>query len=340
MHVRATFSAVLLLLVSALVSPTAAAPRVHLELVTVEGAPINASQKWLAALKDVPFSSVRIRASRTGDRPEVKQQGSGETATYDVVGILSSRNTLLLQGQEFAMSDTAGINRWLTALIEGGGERGGKTAFGLSAEELVAIHAGLSLPVIFETKGLRSFDVLKKIAAGVGMPFTADAAAQQSLAADAPVLEELQGVSSGTAMAAILRPLGLVLVPAKQGKEIKLQIVDVRQARESWPVGWPPEKSPREAMPELFTFLNVEIKDTALQAALEAIRGRLKAAILLDHNALARHRIDLQTKVSLPSGRTYYKRIIDTLLNQAQLTSEVRVDEAGKAFLWIFTLKR
>jgi hypothetical protein len=162
------------------------------------------------------------------------------------------------------------------------------------------------------------------------------------MAGDTLVADQLQGLSAGTVIVAVLRPLGLVLVPRKEADgTIKLWITDVRNARESWPVGWPPETKPIETAPKLFNNLNVEIDDTPLSQALEAIGGRIEMPILYDHNSLARHRIDpAEAKVSLPAERTYYQRIINRMLNQVQLTSELRVDEAGTPFLWISTLRR
>jgi len=39
--------------------------------------------------------------------------------------------------------------------------------------------------------------------------------------------------------------------------------------------------------------------------------------------------------VKLARTKTSYKRVIDRILSQARLASEVRVDEAGVPFLWI-----
>lgn len=319
-----------------------AAPRVTLDLVTEPGFPINGAQRWLNMLKDLDFDDIKIRSSRPGDRSVVKQRGSGDGASYQVTGVLTARNSLRLQAYEFRLGDKAGVSRWLEQLRSGGSGGGNRSsAFGMTAEELVAIHEALSLPIRTPTKGKRSYDVLKSIARGIGLPFSADAQALQTLSGDGVVADDLGTLSSGTAMAAVLRPMGLVLVPQKKNDDFLLTIVDVRQAAESWPVGWPAEEAPRETLPELFNFLNVEIKDTPLSSALEALRDRIEAPILFDHNSLARQRIDPATvNVSMPSGRTYYKRIIDRLLNQAQLTSELRVDEAGKPFLWVSTLKR
>ena len=82
-------------------------------------------------------------------------------------------------------------------------------------------------------------------------------------------------------------------------------------------------------------FLNVEIEGYTLQEAIDAIAPRLKLPIFWDHAAFAEHKIDPATiQVHVPRTRTFYKRILDRVLAQARL-AELRVDEAGTAFLWI-----
>jgi hypothetical protein len=323
----------------------AAEARVELEVITEPGLPVTAAHEWMAALKDQRLASVRIRSPQVGDREEVRKRGSEAAPSFQVIGVLTARNTLRVPGGEFRPADKAGLRQWLAKLQEGGEsalfEKPG--AFGLSARQLVAVHDALSVPVLASTKGQKSFDILKQIAGRLTLSFSADDAARQVMMADALVADELQGLSAGTAMAAILRPLGLVMVPQKQpGGEIKLWVTEVRRSSVSWPVGWPSEKPPREALPELFTFLNAEIEEEPLSQALTEVVGRrLKVPLLVDHNSLARQRIDMtQIRVSLPPGRTYYQKIVDRLLYQAKLKSDLRVDEANKPFLWISTVKQ
>jgi hypothetical protein len=319
--------------------------RVELELVTEEGAPATIAHQWGAALSELRLGNLRIRATRPGDEVGIQQRGSGDTATYLVTGALTARNTLRLPGAEFRLGDKAGLTAWIAKLKEGGETRLNEqeVVFGMTPTQLVAVHEALKVPVAFATKGQRSFDVLKRISATLRLSFLADAEARQAMGGDDPVLDELQGLSAGTAIAAVLRPLGLVMVPQKQsGGEVRLWITDVRRSKESWPVGWPSESSPRETLPELFAFAkNVAIQDTPLDVALEAIGQRVKAPMLYDHNSLARQQIDpAAVNVTLDDGRTYYQRIIGRLLNQAGLTSELRVDDAGTPFLWISSLRR
>jgi len=73
---------------------------------------------------------------------------------------------------------------------------------------------------------------------------------------------------------------------------------------------------------------------------LEAIAKRLKLPVLLDHSALARHGIEPdKKKVNSPQSRTTSNQLLRKVLSQAGLKSEVRLDEAGKPFLWVTTVK-
>ena len=80
-----------------------------------------------------------------------------------------------------------------------------------------------------------------------------------------------------------------------------------------------------------YKFLPVEIEDTPLNEACDAIRDRVKVPILFDYNALARREIDITTKVSLKPTKTFYRKIIDRLLYQLKLKCDLLVDEAELA---------
>jgi hypothetical protein len=214
-------------------------------------------------------------------------------------------------------------------------------AFGLLPTQLVQVHEALAVKVTFSTAGKSPREAAKQIADGLSLKFISDTASQRALASEEPIADELQGLTSGTALAAILRPLGLVLVPEKSGKDLRLRITDSRSAKEHWPVGWPAKDNPGQTVPELFTFLNVEITDTALGETLKAIGGRVKVPLLIDYNALARLEVDLATKkVELPKVNTFYAKALDRILFQSGLKYEVRIDEADKPFLWISSIRQ
>ncbi len=330
--------------IAALAGVALAAPRVELELVTEERAPVTAPQAWIEALKNSGADSLRVRSARSGDKAEVVTRGSGESASYAVTGVITDRNQLILPGgRRFTLSDKGAIKEWIADLKLGGADDIGaeRGAFGLTSKELVEAHETLSVKVSFSTRGQPSDSVIDKISRGITLPIELSASAKAALAAGDPVPDELNGLSSGTALAAALRPLGLVLVPDKpRGGKLRLVITDGRSVKETWPVGWPSGKPPRETLPDLFKFLNVEIKEIELSTAVDAIRKRVGAPLLYDYNSMARQGIEpSEVKVSLPSGRTFYDKALSQLLFQAGLKSELRVDEADQPLLWITTLK-
>jgi hypothetical protein len=293
-------------------------------------------------LGELGLASVRIRGAKPEDEPAIQSTGSDSTRTYRITGILTADGKLFLPKARFTLADKGRLAQWFDKL-KAGGEEGvtvKPAAFGLLPTELVKVHEALTVKVKSSTKGRLPREAAKEIADSLSLSFTSDTSSQRALATDDKVADELQGLSAGTALAAILRPLGLVLVPEKSGQTLRLRIADSRSAKELWPVGWPCKENPGTTLPELFKFLNVEVSDTSLGETLAAIGGRVKAPIVIDYNALARVEVDLATKkVELPKTNTFYAKALDRILFPAGLKYEVRVDEADKPFLWISSIR-
>jgi hypothetical protein len=336
---RGVAAILLFVLVLGVTTPAVAAPPVSFELATDAGFSMTGAPRWIDALKDLDHSGLRIRTGRAGDKTEVINRGTETSPSYHVVGILMANNQLALPYGRFSLNDRAGIAKWIEKLQDGGidGLTTTKAAFGLTSDELVEFDKRLSTPINFDTKGIRAGDVARKIVQSLAMETFVTADARRSFARNEPVLDELHGLSAGTSLAATLRPLGLVLSPDKpRGGKVRIVVSDVREVEESWPIGWPPQAAPKQAAPKLYEYLTVEIKATALSEAINAIQSRVETPFLFDHNGLAREQIDVEAvNVSYPKKRVQYLRVLDQVLFQAKLKSEVRLDEAGTAFLWI-----
>ena len=341
---RARFCGLLLLALSLAGAKPAAAegPRVSLEVVTEPGFSQESIREWLPMLEKAGFSSVRVRGGTSGDGAGVKATGTGATLSYAVTGVLTSDNRLRLPNGNFTVGSGASIRKWVEKL-QGGGEEGLNAkagAFGLVPKELVLVHEDLAKKVNFTTSGKTTKEIVQGIAGIVELKLTVDPAVRGQFG-DERVADELLGMSSGTALAAVIRPLGLVMVPEKAGSGVQLRVMDSQTATQVWPVGWPSKSPPKDTIPDLFKFLNVEVSDTPLAESMEAIRGRLNVPLIIDQNNLAKQQIDYATvKVTLPKTNTYYSKIIERLLFQAKLKYEIRVDEANRPFLWITTLKQ
>ena len=339
-HVLAACAALVLVAFSA--GPLLAAGQVKLEIVAEKHAALTASHEWMRSLAAAGVRNVRIRQAGATDRVGIHVGGTEQSPVYVVTATLTARNELLLPGARFQQRDAARVARWLEDLAEKGppDTRPKTSAFGLLAKQFQQVRADLARPVTFSTKGMDRAKVLRTVARGLQAPIQLDPQADQALQGD-KVAEELAGLSSGTAIACVLRPMGYSMVPrAGAGGRVAYAVVRARAGVEIWPIGWAPEKPRREVLPALYEFLNVNIQGVTAAAALEEIAKRLKVPYLVDHNALARHGIDpAKVHVSLPKGRTFYSKALDRVLFQAGLKSELRADEAGKPFLWITSIK-
>ena len=334
-----------LLLGLAIVCATAAAT-VHaagrVELIIAGESQVGADfHAWMELLGKAGADSVRLRAPTPTDRIGVEVQGAADRPVYVVTGALSPQGELTLPGARFRRSDAASLTRWIKDLAENGPaeRREKRAAFGLTEAALEQVHRQLAQPLADATLGKTRLEVLS--AAGRQLQTTLAVSAQQRelLQAD-PVAEELVGLSCGTALACVLRPVGLCFRPQSRGAQIGYAVVAADGGGEVWPVGWTPEKPPRDVLPALFDFLPVSIQNVSAKTALDAIGKRLQTPVLIDHSALARHGVDAdKVNVSLKPGKSTYSLILQKVLFQARLKSEVRVDEADKPFLWITTLK-
>jgi hypothetical protein len=326
--------------------PAATAPPIEMELVTQQGFPLTGSHDWYQMLTRIGIERLRIRGLRTGESvtPQVRQVGSHDRPRYRIDGLLTASGQLKLPGGTFRLRDSASLQSYLRRLSAGGPEEiaAKKERFGLTLRQLAELTDALTPPLGVPTRGVALADVVAAARRVTEQKFVIEADARIVLKQGTPIAEGLEDVSVGTALAAALNTAGLILQPRKPlGGDVELAITQPRTGRDSWPAGWPPQKKPLRLLPVLFERINVEIRRQTLADTLKALAPRLKVPLLIDHPALARQQIDpVKTQVALPPQRTYYKRILDQVLFQARLRSELRVDEAGKPLIWITTLTR
>jgi hypothetical protein len=348
MRSRLLFSALWLL--QALTASACAAAPVEVELATTSGVQITAPQQWLQLLTGLGIDDVRIRGANAGDQPQLENLGTDSQPRYHVVGVLSAGEELQLPGGTFHAADKSKLKDYFTRLAAEGAE--GTTAshgrFGLTEKQLAAVTAELAQPIDFTTRDQPLSAAFDRLQSKFALRISPDADAARMLRDAAPIADEVKGLTAGTGLALALRSYGLALKPQKSvGEPVTYRVTpiaadtDVRNKpvsakEESWPVGIPTDKSPRDISPVLMDSLNVEIDGYTLAEAIDVIGPRIKLPIYWDHYALAAAHIDpAAVKVSVPKTRTYYKRVLDRVLSQAHLAGQLRVDEAGTTFLWI-----
>jgi hypothetical protein len=323
-------------------SLAAAKPTVSLEIFTEQGAPVSASQEWYKALTELGVTSLRIRSATGSDKIDVSKRGTEANPQYHVTALLSSGGELTLPGGKFKPRDSQKLKAWLEALGDEGpaAVTQKRSAFGLLREQLVAVNNDLKQPLGIATKGKSAMLAVQQLAGKVKYQILLEPGADAALK-ELTLEEDLRSISRGTALAAILRPAGLVFAPQRPaGGKLHYYIRKPAAAQESWPIGWVADQNEHEVLPEIFQQINAEISEVPLSEALDAIVGRLKVPLLIDQNALAYHDVDLtQVEVSLPEKRMSYVHILDKLLSQAQLKYQLKIDEAGKPLIWVTTVR-
>jgi hypothetical protein len=302
---------------------------------------VGTQQRWMEMLSTVGADRVVLKTGFVAE-PEIEETKLSATALVTISGSISGEK-LFLPGGSFSIRDKAGIRELIQRIRDDGARvaLAEKKAFGLTSDQLVELHQLMRKPLNFNTQSMSAAEFVQDISKLIGREFALDATARTALAGSATVAEELSGVSSGTALAVVLRPFGLVWQPRRlQGKPLELMIVDSGNSSENWPIGWPIENPPVQVEPRLFERLQLEIRGYPLSDALNAIEKRSGVPFFYDQNSLARAGVELaETKVTLVQDKASFMVAIDKLLRQSKpkLIDELRVDENGKAFLWITT---
>lgn len=334
MHRRVKIISTPILLVVFLINDALFGANVDLEVVRSANAPFNAAQEWARALEKLKSIPVRLNGNQV-PQPSVKKNGN----TVRVVAVIDGNNRLVVPGRSFTMRQTAALQSWLNAQANGTASDTtavAKNRFGLTTQQLKRTHESLKGLVAESTQGKKVLPVVTTIARQAGLSLSLSAG-MQTIAADAVVHDEWQGFTSGTTIAALLRPLELVMVPKiGRGEEIELGIEHDATADESWPVGWKSPLKPRELIPKIYDPLPIDIADTPIADVMKAIESRIETPIFYDTALLHLMELDpAKETVTYSSSRTIYTKAIGLTLSKAKMKHEIRVDEIGKPFIWI-----
>jgi hypothetical protein len=343
LNLFAIFCAVAFLLALAQSTATAADGRVELTLTIQKNAPLTASQQWLPVLDEVGFSSTRI-SSEVPEKPlDIVKSGTDAHPSYRVNGILTANGDVLLPpGRKFSQSDKRGMKEWIRALRAQGpeGTSGVKLPFGLTKAQFEEARKDLRTAATAKTKGAEPVAMFKEVTKGLTNTVVLDADAEKALAASGAVRDELQGLAIGTAVAALVRPAGLVLQPRASNGRIEYLVTDGRGAGENWPIGWASKEGAGKLVPTLLEKEETQDIEVPLAAALGEIQTRVGVPFVYDYNGMATIGVDLASaKTQMKAGQIYYGRLLTRMLTQAKLKYEVRQDDAGRPFLWIATIR-
>ena len=322
----------------------AQAARVEVILLTEPSGAALQVQDWYRLFSELKVDSLQIRAPQGGERIEVVTQGAGAGATHRVFGQLSSRNEVILPSGRYKLSDRARLGEWLATLRQSAGDRplgAPRPPFGVPPELLQGVRGEFAKGLDFETKELTLRKFLDQASTRLKTPLAIDPAAAAIIARGEPVRDELRGLALGASLSAALRPAGLILVPRMNAKQqVELAVLVSTASAEFWPLGWAPTatKPEKDLLPELHAVRDIELDEVPVMELVAAVAERLQTPVLVDHAGLARQGLEPdKVKVSLMPMKSTYALVLGRMLVKAKLRYEVRIDDAGKPFLWIMS---
>jgi hypothetical protein len=315
---------------------------VQLELVGDRSA-AAAFQEWGKALDKGGIPNVRLRSGTEEEmRPTIETAGTPDRPVYNITGVVVSREEILLPGGRYKRSEVGRLKSWLDDLAQNGlpSGRPAKVAFGLTQPQYDEVRKALAKPLNFTTQGVGRSEAIEKISRQLAIPLRFADGSLREVGED-KIEDEFTELTSGTVLAALLRPAGYGLIPKISDGKLELSVVRAKpDSKEIWPVGSKPEKTAQELLPGLMEFLPVNVQNVPVATVAEAIGKRLKAPVFYDRVGLVKYSIDpAKALVTLPRSRTTYSLALKKLLFKAGLQFEVRVDEADTPFLWISTVK-
>ena len=214
---------------------------IELRVLVDDRGALGSSHQWMQALAGVGADRVVAETSRVKE-PSFEEFGTGSSTTLQIVGIVR-QGKLHLPGGKFTIRQTSAIEAHLKKLRDDGAEItvAAKVAFGLTAKQLVSVHDKLGAKIESTTKGQDIGKLANRLIQKSGYPLSIDSAAKLLISNSESKMDlELEGFSTGTALALTLRQMGLVFEPKRpQGKEIQLLVRAVDEKTKHWPVGWP-----------------------------------------------------------------------------------------------------
>ncbi|MDO4551388.1 MAG: hypothetical protein Q4C96_09085 [Planctomycetia bacterium] len=318
------------------------------------------AQQWGAALnqREIKLHGVQIRGSRLQEELDVLEIG-GEH--WSARGMLTPQNTLLMPGgKTFSQNQIGEIYPYLAEIIEmrhaekeaqkitgGASVPVGKIPFGLTADTYNEMYQELEQPVGFSTKNMRRSVFLQKMVKSLTHQVMVKKDLARQIVADKEdlITEELQNVSRGTALAYVLRYVGLYLVPglASENRQVLVYrfIPAAEAGEEIFPVGHTLHDQVSTVFPEIYETFRANVHGADLATILAAVEERLQVPFLYDYNSMVRFGIETaEITVKYKPRATSYSQLLNHVLSQGNLQKEIRVDEAGNVFLWITTQKK
>jgi len=324
-----------------------APPRRTLEVeVLIQSQPsyrINA-QEWGRVFQQLGYS-VKFREPRGGESPRIEDQDRDDILSTRVVAAMAADGTIRVGKQKFDTETTQPLILALEEIRKHGakGPPNSSPTWGLTDDQFKDVVQLLAAPVESPVELQSSILAIESIGlpGNMKIKFT-DAAREKTLgrrpeSALEPI--ELQGFTKGSAIAIVLSQYGLGFRPRYVAPgHFDIEIDRGDESSNMWPVGWKPEQSFSEILPAYFRAIPLDVEDVNINALVGAISEKMAVPYFSSASALTSKGLDINAlKYTRKNDRISPARLLTAIGDKMDLGFDVRVDEAGKMFLWVTT---
>jgi hypothetical protein len=316
----------------------------NVEILTpqIGGNPLN-SQRWHEVFRELDVG-VRIRPPLGRDKPEIKESTRGNFRIVSIVGRMDREGKVTFPGKTFTIGDTDVLKEWLDEFRTYGaqGAPEGKPRWGLTEAQFEQVFEQLSRPVEGPLRGLELRDAVARVPLpdGLKVVFHSDAEALLKVKGTGTLAIEVEGLSGGTALAAVLAQWKLGFRPLRDPKGgVRLVVEPLEKISDPWQIGWSvDEVTPRnQIVPKLFEMVMTGFDEVPLSEVLDAVQERTGVTILINRAFCLEREIDVdQVRVSYPRKRTAWALVVQSTVRQVRLNYEFRLDEADRPFVYVY----
>jgi hypothetical protein len=304
---------------------------------------INA-QEWGRVFQQLGYS-VKFREPRGGESPRIEDQDRDDILSTRVVAAMTAEGSIRIGTQKFDTETTQPLIQALEEIRKHGanGPPDSSPTWGLTDDQFKEVVQLLATPVENPVELQSSVLAIESIGlpASMKMKFTDAAREQTQGKRTSSALEkiELQGFTKGSAIAIVLSQYGLGFRPryiAPGRFDIEIDRGD--ESSNMWPVGWKPEQSFSEILPAYFRAIPLDVEDVNINALVGAISEKIVVPHFSSAHALKVKGLDIEAlKYTRKNDRISPARLLTAIGDKMHLGFDIRVDEAGKMFLWITT---
>ena len=258
---------------------------------------------------------------------------------------MAADGSIRIGNQKFEIATTKPLTLALEEIQRHGakGPPDSSPTWGLTDEQFREVTRLLGVPVENSVELQSSILAIEAIGlpGTMRMKFT-EAARQQALAQrpeSAPETIELQGFTKGSAIAIVLAQYGLGFRPRYVAPgQYDIEIDRGDESSNLWPIGWKPEQSFSEILPAYLRAIPLDVEDVEVDALVGVVSDRIQVAHFSAAYALTAKGLDINTLTyTRKDDRISPARLLTAVGDKLDLGFDVRVDEAGKVFLWVTT---